>query len=83
MPFGPAEFDLLWDTTAEIPGWLPYPYAYLLWILSRYQRGESARGNILEIGVFKGQSAAFLGYLLPDGEQLEVCDLFGQVAPTP
>jgi len=82
-PSGPADLNRLWDTISAIPGWLPYPDAYLFWLLNTFQKGESVCGNILEIGVFKGQSAALLGHLLAEGEQLEVCDLFGQVAPTP
>lgn len=41
------------------------------------QSRSGVRGDILEIGAFKGKSAALLGIVLASGEQLSVCDLFG------
>ncbi|WP_434743562.1 class I SAM-dependent methyltransferase [Micromonospora sp. SH-82] len=50
------------------------------WILTRQDdRGE--RGDLLEMGVYLGKSAVFLGRYLREGESFTVCDLFESPAP--
>lgn len=39
------------------------------------------RGDLLEVGVYMGKSAIFLGHHLQDGERYTVCDLFEGDAP--
>jgi hypothetical protein len=79
---GPPDLLNIWNKVKDIPGWLPFPDAYVLWLMNDYQRSKGLQGRILEIGAYKGQSAALLGLSLQEGERLEVCDLFGGEAPT-
>ncbi|MBJ3808706.1 class I SAM-dependent methyltransferase [Streptomyces flavofungini] len=50
------------------------------WLLTR-QQDRGVRGDLLEIGVYLGKSAIFLGHHLVDGEGYTVCDLFEDDAP--
>ncbi|EPH39655.1 hypothetical protein STRAU_7279 [Streptomyces aurantiacus JA 4570] len=50
------------------------------WFLTR-QESRGVRGDLLEIGVYMGKSAIFLGHHLRDGEDYTVCDLFEDEAP--
>lgn len=59
----------------RVSGWFGHADAFALCAIDQAQR--SLRGNFLEIGVFKGRSAIFLGFLLKPGEDLVVCDPFG------
>ncbi|MFE2747734.1 class I SAM-dependent methyltransferase [Streptomyces scopuliridis] len=65
----------------DVRGWFP-PLDQVLFekLLARQEeRGE--RGDLLELGVFMGKSAIFLGHHLRDGEKFTVCDLFESEAP--
>lgn len=56
----------------RIPGWLsPLDYDLIDWALRR-----SLSGDLLEIGVYKGQSAVLLGSGILAGEHFTVCDIF-------
>ncbi|MEU9332200.1 class I SAM-dependent methyltransferase [Streptomyces sp. NPDC048290] len=65
----------------DVKGWFPVLDQLLFaWLLDR-QRGTGLRGDLLEIGVFLGKSAIFLGRHRQDGEAYTVCDLFEGDAP--
>lgn len=66
---------------ADVRGWFPELDQVLFgWLLDRQtRRGE--RGDLLELGVYLGKSAIFLGSRLREGETLTVCDLFESPAP--
>ncbi|WP_255955150.1 class I SAM-dependent methyltransferase [Streptomyces odontomachi] len=66
---------------SDVRGWFPALDQVLFeWLLTRQEnRGE--RGDLLELGVFMGKSAIFLGRHLRPGEAFTVCDLFESDAP--
>ncbi|TXL83607.1 class I SAM-dependent methyltransferase [Streptomyces sp. IB2014 016-6] len=68
-------------TLTDVPGWFTFlDQALFDWFLIRQgQRAE--RGDLLEMGVYVGKSAIFLGRYLQQGESLTVCDLFESPAP--
>lgn len=61
----------------RIPGWLSLVDLRLLAIVDQVQRDAGTRGDVLEIGVFRGKSAVVLGWLCRDDEDVVLCDLFG------
>ncbi|MFE2040197.1 class I SAM-dependent methyltransferase [Streptomyces sp. NPDC059477] len=65
----------------DVKGWFP-PLDQLLfdWFLDRQEAG-GLRGDLLEVGVFMGKSAIFLGRHRQEGERYTVCDLFEGDAP--
>jgi hypothetical protein len=63
-------------TMREIHGDLHEQDAHLLQILSDLQHEKGVVGDILEIGVYRGQTAILLGLLLDESESLHVCDRF-------
>ncbi|MVO83533.1 class I SAM-dependent methyltransferase [Streptomyces sp. p1417] len=65
----------------DVPGWFP-PLDQVLfdWFLDR-QEERAVHGDLLEIGVYMGKSAIFLGRHLGDAERYTVCDLFEGEAP--
>lgn len=66
---------------SDVPGWFPNLDQMLFdWLLTR-QESRGVRGDLLEIGVYMGKSAIFLGHHLVDGEGYTVCDLFEDEAP--
>ena len=65
----------------ELPGWFSDLDALLFACFDEVQRNGSVRGDLLEIGVYRGKSAALLGYFVREGERLVVCDLFDSAAP--
>ncbi|EGX57505.1 hypothetical protein SZN_22576, partial [Streptomyces zinciresistens K42] len=68
-------------TLDDVPGWFPALDQVLFdWVLAR-QRAAGLRGDLLEIGVYLGKSAIFLGERLAPGERYTVCDLFEGDAP--
>ena len=70
----PREFD-------DVPGWFPVLDQLLFdWFLKR-QEAAGERGDLLEVGVYMGKSAIFLGSHLQEGEAYTVCDLFESDAP--
>lgn len=65
----------------DVPGWFPALDQWLFdWFLDRQESAET-RGDLLEVGVYMGKSAIFLGRHLQDGEHYTVCDLFEGDAP--
>jgi predicted O-methyltransferase YrrM len=65
----------------DVRGWFPALDQTLFeWLLTRQEeRGE--RGDLLELGVFMGKSAIFVGRHLREDEAFTVCDLFESDAP--
>jgi SAM-dependent methyltransferase len=74
------EVRLYLDETREIEGWFFPVDAYLFGYIDEVQRRESIAGNLYEIGVHHGKTAAFLARMRRDGELLGVCDVFDQQA---
>ncbi|MFJ4472230.1 class I SAM-dependent methyltransferase [Streptomyces sp. NPDC089424] len=65
----------------DVPGWFPVLDQTLFdWLLTR-QEAAGVRGDLLEVGVYMGKSAIFLGRHLREGERYTVCDLFEGDAP--
>ncbi|WP_327343851.1 class I SAM-dependent methyltransferase [Streptomyces europaeiscabiei] len=65
----------------DVPGWFPVLDQLLFdWFLRR-QEVAGVRGDLLEVGVYMGKSAIFLGRHLQEGEAYAVCDLFESDAP--
>lgn len=65
----------------DVPGWFPVLDQVLFdWLLNR-QEAAGVRGDLLEVGVYMGKSAIFLGRHLQEGERYTVCDLFEGDAP--
>ncbi|MFE7837836.1 class I SAM-dependent methyltransferase [Streptomyces sp. NPDC057474] len=65
----------------DVPGWFPVLDQLLFdWLLNR-QEVAGERGDLLEVGVYMGKSAIFLGRHLQEGEAYTVCDLFESDAP--
>ncbi|MFG3203450.1 class I SAM-dependent methyltransferase [Streptomyces sp. NPDC048192] len=65
----------------DVPGWFPVLDQLLFgWFLNR-QEHSGMRGDLLEVGVYMGKSAIFLGSHQQPGERYTVCDLFEGDAP--
>jgi hypothetical protein len=64
-----------------IPGWISPLDAHLIVAFDRLQRTVGTRGDLLEIGVYRGRSAVLLGYLLGSGERFVACDVFEAMPP--
>lgn len=65
----------------DVPGWFPVLDQMLFdWCLDR-QESAGMRGDLLEVGVYMGKSAIFLGRHAQEGERYTVCDLFEGDAP--
>lgn len=65
----------------DVPGWFPVLDQMLFdWCLDR-QEAAGMRGDLLEVGVYMGKSAIFLGRHAQEGERYTVCDLFEGDAP--
>lgn len=65
----------------DVPGWFPVLDQLLFdWLLNR-QEATGGKGDLLEVGVYMGKSAIFLGRHLQEGEAYTVCDLFESDAP--
>ncbi len=44
-----------------------------------FQTADGIKGDMLEIGAYRGKSAILMGYGLRDDEEFVICDLFGAV----
>ncbi|GHE13094.1 class I SAM-dependent methyltransferase [Streptomyces alanosinicus] len=65
----------------DVPGWFPVLDQLLFdWFLSR-QEAAGMRGDLLEVGVYMGKSAIFIGQHQRPAEKYTVCDLFEGEAP--
>jgi SAM-dependent methyltransferase len=61
----------------DILGWGIAPFATKVFLtLDRYQKQRGIRGNLLEIGVFRGRTACLLGLMAAPGERLFGIDVF-------
>ncbi|EST31879.1 class I SAM-dependent methyltransferase, partial [Streptomyces roseochromogenus] len=65
----------------DVPGWFPVLDQLLFdWFLNR-QEATGMRGDLLEVGVYMGKSAIFIGRHQQPAERYTVCDLFEGDAP--
>jgi Methyltransferase domain len=64
----------------DIKGWFYSEDAIVIEAINAIQTGHQMSGDFLEIGVYCGKSAAFLGFLREPRERFIVCDLFGNRA---
>jgi len=65
---------LSWEKTDAIPGWFGF-HSYALWrCLLDHQ--APVKGDLFEIGVWKGRSASLLATYAKPGEKLYLCDLW-------
>lgn len=65
----------------DVPGWFPVLDQLLFdWFLNRQETADM-RGDLLEVGVYMGKSAIFIGRHQQPGERYTVCDLFEGDAP--
>lgn len=60
-----------------IEGWFYTEDALVFEAITGIQAEHRISGDFLEIGVYHGKSAAFLGFFLRPSERFVVCDLFG------
>lgn len=67
------------DAADEWPGWFHRTDRDLFRLADAVQREQGLAGDLLEIGVYLGKSAALLGHLRRDAERLVVCDVFEPV----
>ncbi len=65
---------LSWEKIDAIPGWFGF-HSYALWRSLLDFQAQSVRGDLFEIGVWKGRSAAVLASYCREGEKLHLCDL--------
>ncbi|MFD5112792.1 class I SAM-dependent methyltransferase [Streptomyces sp. NPDC058220] len=65
----------------DVRGWFPPLDQVLFERLLTRQEDRGEQGDLLELGVFMGKSAIFLGHHLRDGDRFTVCDLFESEAP--
>ncbi|MFC9388455.1 class I SAM-dependent methyltransferase [Streptomyces venezuelae] len=64
------------DRLDEVEGWFFAADRFVFdWLLT-HQRDHGVRGDLLELGVYKGKSAIAIGYHASDAERFTVCDLF-------
>ncbi|NEB78113.1 class I SAM-dependent methyltransferase [Streptomyces sp. SID14478] len=64
----------------EVKGWFHNIDQVLFdWFLTR-QNARGQKGDLLELGVYMGKSAIFMGQYLEDGQTFTVCDLFDSPA---
>jgi len=66
---------LSWEKVDAVPGWFGF-HSYALWrSLLDFQAVDGMRGDLFEIGVWRGRSAAVLAAYCRDDETLHLCDL--------
>lgn len=65
---------------SAIPGWFRWADQRLFEHVLKGQAQEPA-GTLVELGAYLGKSAALIGGFRREGEELVVCDLFGDSAP--
>lgn len=66
---------LTWEKVDAISGWFGV-HSYALWrSLLDFQQAEGLRGDLFEIGVWRGRSASVLATYQRDGETLYLCDV--------
>jgi hypothetical protein len=76
IPSIPVRPSIPLDRLDEVEGWFfPADRFVFDWLL------RQGRGDLLELGVYKGKSAIFIGAYAAEGERFTVCDLFDSHAP--
>ncbi|MEV6838947.1 class I SAM-dependent methyltransferase [Streptomyces sp. NPDC051133] len=65
----------------DVPGWFPVLDQLLFDRLLNLQEAAGTHGDLLEVGVYMGKSAIFIGRHRRPGERYTVCDLFEGDAP--
>src|SRR4051812_14691493 len=65
---------LSWQNVDAIPGWFG-AHSYALWRSLLDFQAENVRGNLFEIGVWRGRSASVLASYCRDDETLYLCDI--------
>ena len=66
---------LTWEKVDALPGWFGF-HSYALWrSLLDFQQAGNIRGDLFEIGVWRGRSASVLATYCRDDETLHLCDL--------
>jgi Methyltransferase domain len=65
---------LSWQKVDAIPGWFG-AHSYALWRSLLDFQAENVRGDLFEIGVWRGRSASVLASYCRDDERLYLCDL--------
>ena len=65
---------LTWQKVDAIPGWFG-AHSYALWRSLLDFQAENVRGNLFEIGVWRGRSASLLASYRKGQEKLYLCDL--------
>ena len=68
------------NSVMNISGWFYLEDAIILHEINRLQCESKIAGDLLEIGVYQGKTAAFLGFFVGCNERLVVCDTFEQEA---
>ena len=76
----PSKVLELFAAVKAIPGFFNYDDAQHFALILRMQEALGLKGDILEIGTWKGRSAAFLGCFLREGERLILNDVFSAPA---
>jgi hypothetical protein len=72
----PADAERYLDETRGIEGWFFPIDLQLFALIDEIQKREGIEGNLFEIGVHHGKSAALLARMARDTEVLGVCDVF-------
>jgi hypothetical protein len=75
-----GEATNLYNSIESIPGYFNYDDAQHFWLILSMQRYLGVAGDILEIGTWKGRSAAYLSFHLSKGERLFLSDVFSAPA---
>jgi hypothetical protein len=66
---------LTWEKVDALSGWFGF-HSYALWrSLLDFQKARNIRGDLFEIGVWRGRSASVLASYCRDDETLHLCDL--------
>jgi hypothetical protein len=67
--------NLSWEKVDAVSGWFGF-HSYALWrCLLDFQQAGTVRGDLFEIGVWRGRSAAVLAAYCRDDETVYLCDL--------
>jgi hypothetical protein len=75
-----SDAHMYFKAVQDIEGWFYSEDAILIEAINAIQADHHMSGDFLEIGVYYGKSAAFLGFLREPRERFIVCDLFGSRA---
>ena len=71
------------NAVKEIGGWFYQEDAIILREIDRIQHEIQDGGDLLEVGVYHGKSAAFMGFLIGPQERFYVCDIFEHAGINP